>query len=291
LRHELLDAFVQSRVAWRVLVEAPVAGATLVDMSATSSRVDDEIVRARTEPEPPRGEWWSDEPEMENIRHLMQMLALIATLRWLWRERTDYFVGGNLSVFFSEEQAKTRDFRGPDFMVALGVDGSKDRRSWVVWEEGGKYPNVIVELLSDSTRKNDRGIKKEIYQNVFRLPEYFLFDPETAALEGYRLIGGRYQSIAPEANGLLACEQLDLCFGVRDGELRFFHPDGSLVQKPEEDAELALRRAEAERLRAESALEAQRRAEEERSRAEQARSRAEEELATLREKLRRHGIE
>jgi Uma2 family endonuclease len=250
-------------------------------MTAPSTGVDStepkeaaERHRPLPEPEPPRGEWWSDEPEMENYQHLMQMLALIATLRWLWRGRTDYFVGGNLTIYFSERQRKSEDFRGPDFFVALDVDGTRERRSWVVWQEDGKYPNVIIELLSASTEKIDRGEKKQIYQDVFRTPEYYLFDPETAELEGFRLVAGHYESIAPDAAGRLICEQLDLLLGVRDRELRFYRRDGSLVLKPEEDAEALAARAE-----------------EERHRTEEERRRAESEIAELREKLRKHGIE
>jgi Uma2 family endonuclease len=186
-------------------------------------------------PQPPQGEWWSDEPPMENYRHLMQMIALITTLRWLWRDRTDYFVGGNLSIYYSQTRARSEDFRGPDFFVALGVDGTRDRRSWVVWQEDGRYPNVIVELLSESTEANDRGVKKDIYEQVFRTPEYFLFDPYEYVLEGYRLLGGRYVAIEPDNRGLLACEQLGLMFGVYEDQLRFFTTEGVLVQKPEEE--------------------------------------------------------
>lgn len=229
----------------------------------------------RSYPEPPRGEWWSDEPQMETPRHLMQMLALIATLRWLWRGRTDYFVGGNLTVYYSPHQRKSDDFRGPDFFVALGVDGERERRSWVVWEEGGKYPNVIVELLSDSTERIDRGDKKQIYQDVFRTPEYFLFDPESGQLEGFRLVAGRYEKIKADPNERLASDQLELLFGVRDGELRMFTRDGVLVAKPEEVA-----------------VEAEHRAAKAEQRAEQAEHRAveaEAELARLREQLRGGG--
>jgi hypothetical protein len=161
-----------------------VASATFSGMTAPSTGVDStepkeaaERHRPLPEPEPPRCEWWSDEPEMENYQHLMQMLALIATLRWLWRGRTDYFVGGNLTIYFSERQRKSEDFRGPDFFVALGVDGTRERRSWVVWQEDGKYPNVIIEFVSASTEKIDRG-EKQIYEDVFRTPS--TTDPETA---------------------------------------------------------------------------------------------------------------
>jgi Uma2 family endonuclease len=209
--------------------------------------------RPSFEPEPPRGEWFSDEPPMETYQHLMQMIALIATLRWHWRGRTDYFVGGNLTVYYSPHQRQSEDFRGPDFFVVLDVDGTRPRRSWVVWEEEGRYPNVIVELLSDSTLAIDRGEKLRIYQDVFRTPEYFLFDPHSGELTGFRLVGGHYQPIAPDADGRLDCDQLGLRLGVLGDELRLFTREGILIETPEGAAESALRRAEQETARADRA--------------------------------------
>jgi Uma2 family endonuclease len=238
-------------------------------------------------PAPPPGGWLSDEPQMETYKHLMQMLALIVTLRWIWRERRDYFVGGNLTIYFSPRQKKSEDLRGPDFFVVLDVDGTRERNSWVVWEEGGRYPNVILEILSHSTEHVDRGEKKRIYQDVFRTPEYFLFDPESLAFEGHRLVAGRYEPMLADAAGRLVSEQLGLRLGVEGGEVRFFALDGSPIPRPEEEALTALRRVEEEKRRAE---EAKRRAEEEKRRAEEEKRRADAavaELAELRAALRR----
>jgi hypothetical protein len=47
-------------------------------------------------------------------------------------------------VYYSRDQAMNRDFRGPDFFLVLDVDGSRERQGWVVWEEGGRYPDVGV---------------------------------------------------------------------------------------------------------------------------------------------------
>jgi Uma2 family endonuclease len=99
----------------------------------------------------------SDEPPLESYLHLQQMLLLINCLDWLWRDRQDYFAAGNLSIYYSARKLKSEDLRGPDFFVVLGTE-KRPRKSWMVWEEEGRYPNVIVELLSDSTAKNDQGM-------------------------------------------------------------------------------------------------------------------------------------
>ena len=54
----------------------------------------------------------SDEPEMESSLHYTQLLILVTCLEWLWRDREDFFIGANLSVYYSRQQLKNRDFRG-----------------------------------------------------------------------------------------------------------------------------------------------------------------------------------
>ncbi len=177
----------------------------------------------------------SEEPPLETDRHLRQIILLLECLAWIWRNRTDYYAAGNLTIYFSPRQIKTQDFRGPDFFVVLGTE-NRSRDSWVVWAEDGKYPNVIVELLSESTEKKDRTLKKQIYQDTFRTPEYFWFDPRTLELVGWILMGGVYQPIEPNASGYLWSQQLELYLGVHNDQLRYFEPSGTLVPTPQEAA-------------------------------------------------------
>jgi Uma2 family endonuclease len=178
---------------------------------------------------------------LESDLHLQQITILIGCLERLWQERSNYYASGNLTIYYNEEQLKKRDFCGPDFFVVLDTE-KRPRKSWVVWGEGGKYPNVIVEILSPSTANIDRNKKKNLYQNTFRTPNYFWFDPESLELQGFRLIAGQYQAIAANENGYLWSEQLELYLGIFDRKLRYFTVDGQLVPTPQE-AELEQRQA------------------------------------------------
>ncbi|OCR02188.1 hypothetical protein BCD67_06090 [Oscillatoriales cyanobacterium USR001] len=218
----------------------------------------------------------SDEPEMESSLHYIQLALLVACLEWRWRDRNDFFIGANLTVYYSEQQLRNRDFRGPDFFLVRNTQ-KHPRRSWVVWEEDGKYPDLIIELLSDSTARVDRKEKKILYQNRFRTPEYFWFDPEDLEFAGFRLIGQHYQAIVANQSGRLWSEVLGLYLGIYDRKLRYFTQDGQLVPTPEEAAWQAQEQAE----------QAQEQAEQAQRRAEQAEERAER-LAT---QLRTLGIE
>jgi Uma2 family endonuclease len=198
----------------------------------------------------PQGEFWSDEPPLESNLHLRQILILIQCLEWAWQDRDDYFATGNLTIYYSPNQKKSEDFRGPDFFVVLGTTRNQERKSWVVWQEGGKYPNVIIEILSESTAKIDREEKKQIYQDIFRTPDYFWFDPDSLEFQGFTSIGGAYEPIEPNERGWLWSQQLGLYLGIHQRQLRYFTPDGELVPTPEEAAIQAQQRAEQERQRA-----------------------------------------
>jgi Uma2 family endonuclease len=189
----------------------------------------------------PKSDLLSDEPPMETELHLRQLMLLIQSLELLWKDRQDFYAFGNLTIYYSPNQRKSEYFRGPDFFVVLGV-ARKPRKSWVVWEEDGKYPHVIIDILSDSTAETDRGLKKEIYQETFRTPNYFWFDPTSLEFKGFQLMAGKYEEIAANEQGWLWSQQLELFLGVHDSQLRFFTPEGKLVPTPEEVAEKMARK-------------------------------------------------
>jgi Uma2 family endonuclease len=198
----------------------------------------------------PPSDLWSDEPPLESDLHRQQMDLLIDCLEWWWRDRNDFYASGNLTIYFSPDQIKSRDFRGPDFFVVLGTE-RKPRKSWMLWAENGKYPNVIVEILSESTAGIDRGLKKQLYQDIFRTPDYFWFDPETLEFAGFHIVDGKYQPLEPNPQGWLWSQQLELYLGIHEGKLRFFTAEGQLlptatevVEEERQQKELAQARAE-----------------------------------------------
>ena len=267
---------------------------------------------------------YDDGEPLETEWHTLAYPFLRSLIRQAMAEqgRTDFYTGGNMFVYYSVEQARDvaeeeakrlpkRAFRGPDVFWVSGVDPERERKVWIAWEEGGRLPDVIVELLSPKTAKKDRTEKRDLYARVFRTAEYFLYDPETQQLDGLRLAGRFYQPIPADENGRLWSEQLGVSLGLWHGVvdsvdrrtrdwLRLFHPDGTLVPTAEEAehqrAETERHRAETQRHRAETerhrAETERQRAEAERQRAEAERQRAdtaEAELARLRALLDERG--
>jgi Uma2 family endonuclease len=215
---------------------------------------------------PPRSDQlvYDDGEPMESARHVQQMVVLIQSLEDGWRDRDDFYVGGNMFLYFSETQARTNDFRGPDVFVVLGTT-RRERRAWVVWEEDGKTPDVVIELLSESTEKIDRGDKMRIYGSLLKVGEYFLFDPHSGVLEGYELdaLRGKYVPKVPDAQGRFFCGQMGLnlakvkgtLFSVEAEWLRWLDSDGHVLPMPQQRADAEAMRADAETTRADAAVE------------------------------------
>ncbi|HYG64406.1 MAG TPA: Uma2 family endonuclease [Thermoanaerobaculia bacterium] len=179
------------------------------------------------------------------------LLQHLEEQRW-----TDVYVGANEFVYYSVEQARqvaervgrnrpSEEVRGPDVFWVSGVDPTVEREGWVSWREGGRLPDVIFELFSKSNTLAHRKQKKELYSRVFRTAEYFVYGPRSRRPEGFRLIGGDYRAIEPDARGCLWSEQLHLFIGAWQGVfrrrsahwIRFFRPDGSMMLTSREQLE------------------------------------------------------
>jgi len=253
-----------------------------------------------------------DGDRVEKPVHLLAMMLFWHVAENRLRELgPDFHVGANQFVYYSVEQAravaeeerqlalfeqgrrpdkpKKTAFRGPDAFLVKDVP-YREREAWIAWEENGRLPDLVLELLSPSTAKADYGEKKRIYQDVFESSEYFLYEPRGLQVDGYRLLDHAYQRISHSGEGRLWSRELQAELGVWQGEyegregpwLRLFYSDGRLVLTAEE---AAVERAEEERQAREAAVE---RAEQERQAREAAVERAtatERENARLRTRL------
>jgi Uma2 family endonuclease len=200
----------------------------------------------------------SDDEVMETARHKMQIDILMETLRpWLAVHPDGGYTGGDMFVYYSPQQVKNQDFKGPDFFAALGVS-NRERKSWVCWQEG-KPPDVVIELLSESTTSFDKKQKKQVYQDRLKVPEYIWYDPwNPADWAGFRLQDGTFVDTPINTQGQMYIRALDLLLvrwqgryaGVDTVWLRWAYPDGTLLPTQEELAIQA--QAEADQAQAEA---------------------------------------
>ena len=207
---------------------------------------------------------YEDGEPLESEWHVWSFILLLELIRRLMEDhgRTDFYVGGNMFVYYSVEQAQDvvqgrQYFRGPDVFWVGGVKPGR-RKAWVAWENAGRLPDVIVELSSPTTASIDRNEKKVLYARTFRTAEYYLYDPDLRQWEGFRLEGGVYVPMAPDPQGRFWSEQLGAFLGVwhgvyedmEDDWVRLFRRDGSLILTGKEQAAAEHRRADDERQRA-----------------------------------------
>ncbi len=68
-------------------------------------------------------------------------------------------------------------------------------------------PDFVVEVLSKSTEKRDRGIKKDDYV-LHGVLEYWIINPDKKEVEQYILSDKQYELKAKMDNGMVRCEVL-----------------------------------------------------------------------------------
>jgi Uma2 family endonuclease len=98
-------------------------------------------------------------------------------------------------------------------------------------------PDLVVEVLSQSTATTDRGRKMQMFAR-YGVLEYWLVDPEGETVEIYSLVGGNY-ALAQTASGLdSACSTIlpGLSFGVsalfgREPATNIFGPSRSPLDR------------------------------------------------------------
>lgn len=98
----------------------------------------------------------------------------------------------------------------PDMMVVCNPN---------IIKEKGIYgsPDLIVEILSPSTAKNDKGYKKQLYEKS-GIKEYWIISPKEHQIEVYLLKDGKYELdnvytgyAAHELEDMTEKEKSDIC--------------------------------------------------------------------------------
>ncbi len=77
---------------------------------------------------------------------------------------------------------------------------SQERSSILTRNKIQGAPDLLVEILSDSTRKLDEGVKLRRYER-FGVREYWLIDPRRESVRIYRLTDSGFQPVARLAKG------------------------------------------------------------------------------------------
>lgn len=220
-------------------------------------------------------------PVGETPRHINNMVALRDALDRHYADNSNFFAAANMFVYYVPGERLKHV--SPDVFVVFGVPRDKPRKKYLVWEEGGRNPDLVIELTSASTRDEDVDDKMWLYRQILGVREYILFDPYAEyldpPLQGYRLEDGEYVPLEPVAGRLPSQVLGGLQFERDEGDLRIYDPVANAWLPTEQELRLAAEerasRVESERVRAD----------EERQRERDARLRAEEENERLRKEI------
>lgn len=169
-----------------------------------------------------------DEPLAETEFQYEPLTYAVAALKAYFGSREDVYAQGDMFVYYRMNDPGS--VVAPDVFVVFGANGNHKRNSWLIWREGGRQPNFVLEVASESTWRWDATGKRDIYSRI-GVDEYWRFDPTgncfSPPLIGEILVDGEYQPIdvAEGADGILRGHSealgLDICV-LDELELRLY---------------------------------------------------------------------
>lgn len=182
------------------------------------------------------------QPIAENTLQFQWIVTIQGGLDAVFATDPDVFVAGDLLWYPVEGKPKIQ--QAPDIMVVFGRPKGY-RGSYRQWEEGGIAPQVVFEILAPGNRFGEMQRKEDFYDQ-YGVAEYYVYDPDTVELFGWRRDGGILRKI-PSMHGYVS-PLLGIRFELRD-DLRIIGPDNRPFATY---VELVQQRAAAERAKQEA---------------------------------------
>ncbi len=218
------------------------------------------------------------QPMAENTLQFQWIVTIQGGLDAQFASDPNVFVAGDLLWYPTEGRNDHRV--APDVMVIFGrPKGYRGR--YLQWVEENIAPQVVFEILSPGNTGTEMSRKFHFYER-HGVEEYYLFDPSSLELTGWRSENGILEEVVP-VHGWTS-PRLGIRFELGDDELRLYHPNGDRfktfveLSQAEQEARLLAAyettRANEERERADQE---QQRADQERQRADQEQQRADQE--------------
>jgi Uma2 family endonuclease len=173
------------------------------------------------------------------------ILYLVNVLRWLYQAE-GWFVVSNLNIYL---RRRTHEYPlAPDVAVFKGIQianpGARTLRSWRLYEPGRTPPQVVFEISSKETWREDLVDKPAKYA-ALGVREYYAYEPndppywETPGrLRGWWLEGGIMVEQSADTQGRLWSAELE----------SWLVPDGALLRLYEHNQQQRLTEGEAERV-------------------------------------------
>jgi len=159
-------------------------------------------------------------PMADNTKQFRWIATLVGGLEVLFADDPNVFVAGDLLWYPVEGDNKTRI--APDALVVFGRPKG-DRGSYKQWEEDDLAPQVVFEVLSPGNTPKEMADKRLFYER-YGVEEYYLYDPDHGALQGWQRQGGQLMAIAPMRGWV--SPRLGVRFDLDGVDLYLTGPDG-----------------------------------------------------------------
>jgi Uma2 family endonuclease len=142
----------------------------------------------------------------------------------IFRSIGNQFEGRSCEVYMGDMRVwvgPARQYNYPDIVALCGTPEFQDGTLDTLLN-----PSLIVEVLSSSTERNDRGKKFAAYRRLESLREYVLIDPEEVLVERYTREGDQWV-LSPITNleGTLQLESVGCHIPVREIYARVISPE------------------------------------------------------------------
>ena len=179
---------------------------------------------------------------MEQHEEQLEMLILMRACFSGYGKRPDVFVDFDSNICYDPDDL--RRHVSPDVYIAFGVDAKaiRPRLIYLPWE-AGKPPDLVMEIATADTAREDVEIKPDIYEAI-AAQEYWMFDAAGGRyygnpLKGLKLVDGKYQDIhlTREPDGILKgySDVLGVSVAWDDGVPRLYdRASGEYLENQEE---------------------------------------------------------
>ncbi len=213
--------------------------------------------------------YWDMHPTKEDLMaqseaQLSLLLYLVHLLRWLYRRR-DWFIGGDINIYKQADPSDKNYPIAPD--VALFKRAKKSKintgrlRSWKMEQPNRPAPDVVFEIASKDTWREDLTTKPAQYQQLW-VKEYYAYDPnspqywkdKSTRLRGWRFEAGQIIEMQPNEQGWLWSEELESWLVPDKKHLRLYDPQGQMRLNEAQEEALAAKLERAARRSAEAEL-------------------------------------
>jgi Uma2 family endonuclease len=187
----------------------------------------------------------------ESTAQAKLIFYLLQVLNWLYRAE-NWFVTNDLNLYRVKKRFAYPI--APDIAVFKNVVitnwADRDLRSWRLYEPDRPPPQVVFEICSDTTWKDDIYTKPARYARL-GVQEYYAYDPndppyvpqEKGRLRGWHMLNGSAIEQSPDTQSRLWSPELD-SYLIPDGAyLRLYDQAGSM-RLTESEAERAAKEAE-----------------------------------------------